>query len=231
MEKGRTQQIINRLQSIVENGQNMPRGKVMIPKDEVISMLQELEHVMDYELRKHREITDKQGKIINAAKREAEDILAEAREQADRLRNNYRSVAIRSVQEEELTPEKKKVLKHADDLYVASVLYTDEMLAEVDDLVLQAKQSIQKEYERSMKELEQKSNTIAKNRKELVSEFKELQKEERYRKLYEITEVLASELYRERQEELAERELKSSQMEMKFDEVDDTVSVSVVDNI
>ena len=77
MEKGRSNQIIDRLVDMVENGKRAPfsSSKVVVDRDEMVRMLREMENIVNGELKIYRELNDKRGRIISEAKNEAKDII------------------------------------------------------------------------------------------------------------------------------------------------------------
>ena len=119
MNNGKTEQIIEKLIDMVENGQTVPlsTGKVVVNKDETILMLRELENIVKGELKQYREITDKKGKIINDAKKEAEEIIYEAEQTASRIRVTKRMSTIGTAfKAESLDREEKQALRTAHDI-------------------------------------------------------------------------------------------------------------------
>ena len=202
MINGRTSQIIHRLINSIENGQSVPlsTGKVMVNKDEMLLMLRELESVMEGELKVYRDVNDRKGKIITDAKKEAEDIIYEAEQTASRIRVTKRVSTIGGgFRADKLDNEDKMALRTATDIYAASLIYTDEMLTEVNDLLSQAYDYVNKQYGRMLSDLEQKANIIANNKAELMSNLKELSREDRYEQILELAQLLSNELYSERQ--------------------------------
>ncbi len=201
MNKGRTEQIINKLIDMVENGQSVPlsTGKVMINKEETILMLRELSNIVAGELKIYREFNDRKGKIINDAKKEAEDIIYEAEQTASRIRVTKRMSGVGSgFKIESLDKEEKQALRTATDIYAASLIYTDEMLTEVNDVVAQAYDLINNQYAKMVQTLEEKAKIIADNKAELMSSLKELRDEDRYAQILELSQLLSYELYNER---------------------------------
>ena len=153
MINGRTSQIIHRLINSIENGQSVPlsTGKVMVNKDEMLLMLRELESVMEGELKVYRDVNDRKGKIITDAKKEAEDIIYEAEQTASRIRVTKRVSTIGGgFRADKLDNEDKMALRTATDIYAASLIYTDEMLTEVNDLLSQAYDYVNKQYGRML---------------------------------------------------------------------------------
>ncbi len=221
MEKGRTEQILEKLMDAVENGQSVPfaAGKVAVNKDETIMMLRELESIVNGELKVYREFNDRKGKIINDAKKEAEEIIYEAEQTASRIRVTKRMSTIGTAfKAESLDKEEKQALRTAHDIYAASLIYTDEMLTEVNDVVAQAYDLVANQYGIMINTLQEKAELIAKNKAELMGSLKELSKEDRYTQILELGQLLSYELYNERMKARAMEEDGSYQMEMMFEE-------------
>ena len=221
MDKGRTEQIIEKLIDSVENGQSVPfgAGKVAVNKDETIMMLRELESIVNGELKIYREFNDRKGKIINDAKKEAEEIIYEAEQTASRIRVTKRMSTIGTAfKAESLDREEKQALRTAHDIYAASLIYTDEMLTEVNDVVAQAYDLVANQYGIMINTLQEKAELIAKNKAELMGSLKELSKEDRYTQILELGQLLSHELYYERMKARAMEEDGSYQMEMMFEE-------------
>lgn len=66
MEKGKAKQLLDKMQVLIEDGQNVPfaAGKVLVNKEEMLEMIEDLKKTIDIELKAYHEITDKRGKII-----------------------------------------------------------------------------------------------------------------------------------------------------------------------
>ena len=201
MEQGRTEQILERLMDMIENGASVPlsTGKVMINKEEATFLLRELEELVKTELKMYREVTDRRGKIITEAKKEAEEIVYQAEQNASRIRVTKRMSSIDSAfRMDSLDPMDREALRTANDIYAASLIYTDEMLTEVNDVVVEAYDMIQSQYNRVIDTLAEKARMIEANKAELMSSLHELSTEERYSQILELGQLLSNELYIER---------------------------------
>ena len=199
-EKSRTKDIIDRLQSILDTASPVPlaSGKVTIYKDEVQSLLTELASQIEIELKTYHEVNDRKGKIINEAKKEAEKIIYEAEHSASRMRVNKRTTNVAPVNYEELTEEERGALTNANEIYGASLIYTDEMLNEVNQLIETAYQNIQTDYQTILQNMEHKMNVIAANRAELMDGLQEMDTADRSQQIIEIGHLLSDELYNAR---------------------------------
>lgn len=201
MEQGRTEQILERLIDMIENGSGVPlsTGKVMVNKEEATFLLRELQEIVQTELKLYREVTDRRGKIITEAKKEAEEIVYQAEQNASRIRVTKRMSSIDSAfRMDSLDPMDREALRTASDIYAASLIYTDEMLTEVNDVVAEAYNMVQSQYSRVIETLEEKTRMIEANKAELMGSLHELSTEERYSQILELGQLLSNELYIER---------------------------------
>ncbi len=199
-EKSRTKEIIDRLQAIINNASPVPlaSGKVTIYKDEVQSLLTELASQMEIELKTYHEVNDRKGKIINEAKKEAEKIIFQAEHTASRMRVNKRVTNVPPIDYDMLTEEERSALGNANEIYGASLIYTDEMLTEVNNLISDMYQNIRSDYEIILQTLEEKMNTVAANRAELMDGLQEMDTDDRSQQILEIGQLLSNELFNAR---------------------------------
>lgn len=199
-EKSRTKEIIDRLQSIIDSAPTVPlaSGKVSVYKDEMQSLLTELATQMENELKTYHEVNDRKGKIISEAKKEAEKIIYQAEHSASRMRVTKRATGVAPLDFDTLNEEERSALGNANEIYGASLIYTDEMLAEVTDMINDAYQNIRSDYEIILQVLEEKLNTINSNRAELMDGLREMDEMDHSQQILEIGQLLSSELYMSR---------------------------------
>lgn len=220
-QKGRTEQILDRLESMIVNAQGaLPPGKISIPKDEALLLVQELTMTMQQELKQYREITDKRAKIIREAQKEADDIIYEAEQSASRIRVSGRKTGVAPVRMLDLKEEERRALDSANEIYAASLIYTDEMMAEMEGVIADAYEKISSSYERTIRDLKQKSEIIAANRRELMEDLRSLEKEDRYQQILEIGQLLSEELYIARKHVQSEEEYNKVQLQFNLSSED-----------
>lgn len=227
MNKSRSDIIFEKLIDMIENGQTVPlsTGKVVVNKDEAVTLLRELESLVKGELKIYREVNDRRGKIINEAKKEAEDIVYDAEQAASRIRVTKRMTSFGTAfRADKLSIDEKLALRTANDIYAASLIYTDEMLTEVNDMVAAAYDMMTSQYDRIIKNLEEKATQIAANKAELMQNLKDLSKEERYTQILELSQLLSNELYNERKKAKEMDKNGSYQMELKLENGPDNES-------
>lgn len=199
-EKSRTKEIIDRLQAIMDAASPVPlaSGKVMIYKDEVQSLLTELTTQINMEIKTYHEVNDKRGKILNEAKREAEKIIYQAEHSASRMRVNRRTTNVDPVNFEMMEQEELDALDSANEIYGASLIYTDEMLTEVSNLIKDTVDNLKNDYDIILQVMEEKLNTLAANRQELMAGLSEMDGKDRSQQIMEIGQLLSAELYNAR---------------------------------
>ena len=199
-DKSRTKEIIERLQTIMDGASPVPlaSGKVMIYKDEVQSLLTELAGQIDMELKTYHEVNDRRGKIINEAKKEAEKIIYQAERSASRMRVNKRTTNVDPVDFSMLSQEELDELDNANEIYGASLIYTDEMLTEVSKLISDTYENMKNDYEIVLQAMQEKIDTLAANRKELMDGLSDMDAKDRSQQILEIGQLLSNELYNAR---------------------------------
>lgn len=199
-EKSRTKEIIDRFQNIIHNAPAVPlaQGKISVYKDEVQALLTELAAQMEIELKTYHEVNDRRGKIISEAKKEAERIIYQAEHSASRMRVMKGTTGVSPVDYEHLPQEELDALSGANEIYGASLIYTDEMLNEVTNLIRNAYSNIRSDYETMLQVLEDKLQVVESNRAELMTGLQELEAPERSQQIMEIGQLLSNELYMSR---------------------------------
>lgn len=199
-EKSRTKEIIARLKNIINNASQVPlaSGKVMVQKDEIYSLVEELESQMLMEIKTYHEVNDRKGRIISEAKKEAKKIIYQAEHTASRMRVTRHTTNVSPVDFSRLSEEEIGALGNANEIYAASLIYTDEMLTEVTDIISDAYSNIRADYETILHVLDEKLQMISDNRVELMNGLQEMETEDRCQQILEIGELLSSELYGEK---------------------------------
>lgn len=219
--KDRSDRIIEKLREMTVEGQSAPlsSGKVMLVREEVLELLDALQDTVQEELRTYREINDRRAKILADAKADAERILFEAERSASRIRvTKHREDEPSGFLLEDMDKEERETLRTANDIYAASLIYTDEMLTEVDHFMADAVERIDEEYRKMQASLKEKQRAISENKAELVRSLNDLTQNDRYAQLVELSDLLAVELYREKQKQRARDKEKEGQLEIQFDQ-------------
>ena len=212
--------LIERMRSeILQARPAASKDKVVVDKEVMLNLLDKLSEVVSSELAEYREVTDKRAKIINDAKLLSDKIQYEAQKSASRIRVTKRSPwETAPFRVAELDDDEKAALRTANDIYAASLIYTDEMLTEVDHIVNDAYGKIEQEYRRILDTLKRKIDEVSDSKAELMSNLEELSKMDRYTQIMELGSLLSQELYNEKMKAAAEERVRMQQMSIEFDE-------------
>jgi F0F1-type ATP synthase membrane subunit b/b' len=201
----------------------MHQENAVLDREELLRLVENISEVVKNELNTYREVNDKRARIIKEAKEEAEEILYQAERTASRIRVTKRKdTEPPSFRASDLDKDEKDSLRMASDIYAASLIYTDEMLTEVDHLVADSYEKIEQEYARMRSTLRQKIEDIAENKAELMSNLNGLKANDRYAQILELSDLLSVELYNERQKAMAREREERAQMRFILNEDEET---------
>ena len=191
-QKGRAEILLEGLKTRIEDAPSATfnADKAVLDRNELLKIVNNISEVVKNEMNTYREVNDKKARIINEAKEEAEEILYRAQKSASRIRvTKRRPGEPPSFRASEFSKEEKQSLRTASDIYAASLIYTDEMLTEVDHLVSESYEKIEQEYARMRSTLRKKVEDIAENKAELMSNLNSLKANDRYSQILELSEL------------------------------------------
>mgnify|MGYP000124635573 CR=1 FL=1 len=200
MEDGKAKRLLDRLENMVNEGQtaSFSNEKVTVNKSDVLEIIEDLRKTIDIELKHYHEVTDKRGKIIKDAKKDAEEIIVDAEQSASRIRMSKPNPIALQREVRNLPKQDKMALRTANEIYASAIIYTNEMLMEINETVRNAYNMISTETDRVLDSLRQKSEVIEKDKNELMEGLMDMKKQERYADILEISQLLANELYYEK---------------------------------
>lgn len=224
-QKGRAELLLEGLKTRIKDApsQTMHQENAVLDREELLRLVENISEVVKNELNTYREVNDKRARIIKEAKEEAEEILYQAERTASRIRVTKRKdTEPPSFRASDLNKDEKDSLRMASDIYAASLIYTDEMLTEVDHLVADSYEKIEQEYARMRSTLRQKIEDIAENKAELMSNLNGLKANDRYAQILELSDLLSVELYNERQKAMAREREERAQMRFILNEDEET---------
>ena len=216
-QKGRAELLLEGLRTRIKDAPSAPlhSEKAVLDRDELLKLIDKISEVVLTEMNTYRETNDKRARILKEAKDEAEEILYQAERTASRIRVTKRKDnEPPSFRASEMEPDEKESLRMASDIYAASLIYTDEMLTEVDHLVQDSYEKIEQEYSRMKSTLRQKIEDISENKSELMSNLNSLKANDRYAQILELSELLSIELYNERKKAMAKEREEKAQMRL-----------------
>ena len=132
-----TEDIIGALYDMVQDARSMPLAadKCILERDRVLDMLDEIIAQLPGELKQSRTIVESRNELISQARREAENILAEAREKAKQMVTREAIYAEAKKRSEELVGQTQNKIEL---LRKAANEYMDESLRQTEEVVSKA---------------------------------------------------------------------------------------------
>lgn len=132
-----TEDIIGALYDMVQDARSMPLAadKCILERDRVLDMLDEIIAQLPGELKQSRTIVESRNELISQARREAENILAEAREKAKQMVTREAVYAEAKKRSEELVGQTQNKINQ---LRKAANQYMDESLRQTEEVVANA---------------------------------------------------------------------------------------------
>ncbi len=170
------EEILTNMEDVLEQAKNMPfSDKVLVDREEMFDLITDIRLKMPNEIEQSKWVLDEKNRIIQDAKRDAEQIIKEAEEERNRLVDENEITRRACAQAEEIVGEAKKVAKdmrmgakeYADDL----LMQMDEQMKQLDSFVASSMQDLNNAMSDRSKRfgemLQQKCEVVQQNRKEL----------------------------------------------------------------
>lgn len=188
MGASRIEQLIEDIYEFVESCRMQPLSttKVIVPKDELYDLLDELRLRTPDEIKRYQKIISNRDAIIADAEEKAAVILAEAGEKAHSLVNDHEIMQQAYSQANELVgnaaAEADKIIADANNdanqIRSGSLAYTEEMLSDIENILGNAYESSKEKYENLLNALKGNLDIVLNNKKELANSGQESTKEE-----------------------------------------------------
>lgn len=180
MGTSRIEQLIEDIYEFVESCRMQPLSstKVIVPKDELYDLLDELRLRTPDEIKRYQKIIVNRDAIITDAEEKAAVILTEASEKAKVLLDEHEIMQQAYYQANELvsnaSAEADKIISAANEdanqIMQGALNYTNEMLTDVEHVIMNAYESSKSKYEGLLSALKGNLDIVMNNKKELVSE-------------------------------------------------------------
>lgn len=180
MGASRIEQLIEDIYEFVESCRMQPLSstKVIVPKDELYDLLDELRLRTPDEIKRYQKIIANRDAIIADAEEKAAAILAEAGERANALLEEseimqqayYHAEVLAKNAEEEAERLVNEANEDAVQIRQSALSYTSDMLTDAEQILENAYQSSKSKYDSLLTTLKGNLEIIASNKRELVNE-------------------------------------------------------------
>ncbi len=177
MGASRIEQLIEDIYEFVESCRMQPLSstKVIVPKDELYDLLDELRLRTPDEIKRYQKIISNRDAIIADAENKAEAILVQTREKAKELLNEHEimqqayyeanEMIMQASQEAERL--RREAQEEADQIRTGALVYSNDVLAEVERVVAAAYDSALSKYDGFIGTLKNSLEIISHNKREL----------------------------------------------------------------
>lgn len=180
MGASRIEQLIEDIYEFVESCRMQPlsSSKVIVPKDELYDLLDELRLRTPDEIKRYQKIIANRDAIIADAEEKAQTIIAQAKESANSLINDHEIMQQAYYQANEIvnqaTAQAEKIIgvanNDADQIRTGALSYTNDMLAEVENVLTNAYESSKNKCDSLLGSLKGNLDIVSNNRRELIGE-------------------------------------------------------------
>lgn len=177
----RIEQLIEDIYEFVESCRMQPLSstKVIVPKDELYDLLDELRLRTPDEIKRYQKIISNRDAIIADAEKKSEQILAGTREKAKELLNEHEIMQQAYYEANELIMQasqeaerlRKEVNEETDQIRTSVLMYSNDILSELERVVASAYESSVSKYDGFINALGNNLEIIRHNKKELMEQL------------------------------------------------------------
>lgn len=199
------EQIISEIEEYIDGCrfQTLSNTKIIVNKDEIEELLAELRLKTPDEIKKYQKIITNKEAILNDAKEKADTIIGQANTMTAELVSEHEIMQQAYVQANDVVEQAMsqaqmildKATSDANDIRLAAMQYTDEVLLNLQNLIANSMDNINSRHEGLMKSLNTSLSVIVSNREELYPKEEE-QYEEQYEEHEELNDKKDYEDYR-----------------------------------
>jgi len=181
MGASRIEQLIEDIYEFVESCRMQPLSstKVIVPKDELYDLLDELRLRTPDEIKRYQKIIANRDAIVADAEEKAETMMAQAREKAKELLNEheimqqayYQANEVIMQASEEVERMKSSAQNDADQIRTGALVYSNEVLTEVERVLANAYDSSKSKYDSFIGALKGNLEILENNKRELSDQL------------------------------------------------------------
>lgn len=176
----RMEQIIEEIQNYIDECKYQPlsSSKIVVNKDELMEMLQELKDKTPDEIKRYQKIISNKEAILADAQAKADSIIAEAQVQTSELVSEHQIMQQAYAQANEVvmlaTNQAQEILdtavNEANSIRVAAMSYTDDILKNIENILTHSIDTSKARYDNLIGSLQDCLDVVTANRIELTPE-------------------------------------------------------------
>ena len=172
------EQTLSELEEFLDNcrKQKLSSTNIIVNKDQIDEYISELKMKNPEEIKKYQRIINNRDAILNAAQDKADEMIEQAKLETSELISEH-EIMQQAYQQanamvEEASAEAQQILDHAvndaNDIRLGAMQYTDEILANLQNIITHSMENITIKYESFMKSLNNSLEIVIANRNELI---------------------------------------------------------------
>ena len=180
----RIEQLIDEIEEYIDNCKYQPlsNSKIIVNKDEIDDLLRELRQKTPEEIKRYQKIISNKEAILNDAREKAQALINEATEHTTELINEHEIMQQAYAQANEVvqlaTRQAQEIVDNAtleaNAIKDSIMQYTDQKLAEVEDIIAHAVEVSQTHYSNLVSDLNRINDVVQTNRAEFHAQNEEL---------------------------------------------------------
>ncbi len=174
----RLEQIVEEIEEYMDTCKNQPmsKGKILVDKDKMSDLLAELRTKMPEEIKRYQKIIANKDAILADAQQRADEIVAAAQVQTNELVSEHQIMQQAYAQANEVvsiaTNQAQDILdkatEDANGIRSSAIEYTDNLLAEMENITAGAIESTNESYGTLLNTLQEYYNVVRSNRVQLT---------------------------------------------------------------
>ncbi len=171
------EQILVEIEEFIDNckRQKLSGANIVVNKEQLEEYISELRMKTPDEIRKYQRIISNRDAIINAAQAQAEDMIEQARHETTELISEHEIMQQAYVQAQNLVDDASaqaqqildNAVNDANDIRMGAMQYTDDILANLQNIITHTMENVTIKYDGFMKSLNTSLEVVTANRNEL----------------------------------------------------------------
>lgn len=156
--------------------QKLSGMNIIVNKEQIEEYISELRMKTPEEIKKYQRIISNRDAILNAAQAQAEEMLEQARQETSELISEHEIMQQAYVQAQGLVDDASQqaqqildsAVNDANDIRMGAMQYTDEILANLQNIITHTMENVSMKYESFMKSMNTSLEVVIANRNELA---------------------------------------------------------------
>lgn len=174
------EQTIAEIEEFIDNckRQKLSTTNIIVNKDQIEEYISELRMKTPEEIKKYQRIISNRDAILNAAQDKAEEMIEHAKVETTELISEHEIMQQAYVQAQNLVDDASnqaqgiidKAVNDANDIRLGAMQYTDDILANLQNIISHTMENVTIKYDNLMKALNTSLEVVTENRNELAAQ-------------------------------------------------------------